>query len=82
MDLGDRQLPWARLIMSRLNLAIQNVRPRSTLPAFWKYPIELPKNCPTMKAGSNDCGFFVMRYMQHYDYMDVAINAVVDLVRN
>ena len=37
MDLGDRQLPWARLILSRLNLAIQNVRPRSALPAFWKY---------------------------------------------
>jgi hypothetical protein len=35
-----------------------------------------------MKAGSNDCGFFVMRYMQYYDYMDGAINAVIDLVRN
>jgi hypothetical protein len=82
MDLGGRQLPWARLIMSRLNLAIQNVRPRSALPTFWKYPIELPTNCPTIKAGFNDCGFFVMRYMQHYDYMDGAINAVIDPVRN
>jgi hypothetical protein len=82
MDMGDRKVSWARLIMSRLNLAIQNVRPRSALPAFFKYPIELLKNCPTMKVGSNDCGFFFMRYMQHYDYMDGAMNAVIDLVRN
>jgi hypothetical protein len=51
MDMGDRKISWARLIMSRLNLAIQNVRPRSSLLAFWKCPIELPTNCPTMKAG-------------------------------
>jgi hypothetical protein len=82
MDLGDRQLPWAMLIMSRLNLPIQHVRPRSPLPAFWNYPIELPTNCPTMKVGSNDCGFFVMRYMQYYDYMDGAINVVIDPVQN
>jgi hypothetical protein len=63
MDMGDRKVSWARLIMSRLNLAIQNARPRSALPAFLKYPIELLNNCPTMKVGSNDCGFFVMRYM-------------------
>jgi hypothetical protein len=82
MDMGDRKVSWARLIMSRLNLAIQNARPRSVLPPFLKYPIELLKNCPTMKVGSNDCGFFVMRYMQHYNYMDGAMNAVIDPVRN
>jgi hypothetical protein len=82
MDLGDRQLPRAKLIMSRLNLAIQHIRPRSTLPAFWNYPIELPTNCPTMKVGSNDRVFFVMRYIQYYDYMDRAINVVIDPVRS
>jgi hypothetical protein len=82
MDLGDRQFPWARLIMSRLNLVIQHIWPRSALPAFWNYPIELPTNCPTMRAGSNDCKFFVMRYIQYYDYMDGAINVVIDPVRN
>ncbi|XP_020404077.1 uncharacterized protein [Zea mays] len=78
MDLGDRKVSWARLMMSRLNLAIQNARPRSALPAFLNYPIELMNNCPTMKLGSNDCGFFVMRYMQNYDYMVGAMNAVID----
>jgi hypothetical protein len=82
MDMGDRKVSCARLIMSWLNLAIQNARPRSALPAFLKYPIELLNNCPTMKLGSNDCGFFVMRYMQHYDYMDGAMNAVIDPVHN
>jgi hypothetical protein len=32
--------------------------------------------------GSNDCGFFVMRYMQHYDYMVGAMNAVIVPVHN
>ena len=49
---------------------------------FLKYPIELMNNCPTMKLGSNDCGFFVMRYMQNYDYMVGAMNAVIDPVHN
>eukprot|EP00267_Zea_mays_P051863 XP_020404863.1 uncharacterized protein LOC103647280 [Zea mays] len=38
MDMGDRKVSWARLIMSRLNLAIQNARPRSALPAFFEVP--------------------------------------------
>jgi hypothetical protein len=80
--MGDRKFSWARSIMSRLNLAIQNARPRSGLPTFLKYPIELLNNWPTMKLGSNDCGFFVMRYMQHYDYMVGAMNAVIDPVHN
>jgi hypothetical protein len=82
MDMGDRKVSWARLTISRLNLAIQNARPRSAIPAFLKYPIELMNNCPTMKLGSNDCGFFVMRYMQHYDYMVGAMNVVIDPVHN
>ncbi|XP_020407202.1 uncharacterized protein [Zea mays] len=78
MDIGKRKLPWARLIMVRLNMALQHVRPRSNLPRFDNFPIDMAPNCPTMKAGSNDCGFFAMRYIQYYDYMDGAINVVID----
>jgi hypothetical protein len=81
MDIGKRKLPWARLIMVRLNMALQHVRPRSNLPRFDNFPIDMAPNCPTMKAGSNDCGFFAMRYIQYYDYMDGAINVVIDSVR-
>jgi hypothetical protein len=28
----------------------------------------MPSNCPTMRTGSNDCGFYVMSYMKYYDH--------------
>jgi hypothetical protein len=28
----------------------------------------MPSNCPTMRTGSNDCGFFVMSYLKYYDH--------------
>jgi hypothetical protein len=36
--------------------------------------------CPTMIAGSNDCVFFVMRYIQYYDYMDGSIKQYIQTV--
>jgi hypothetical protein len=60
MDLGGKKIPWAKVIMSRLNKALQHVRPRSCFPKFGNFAIDLSPNCPTMEAGSNDCGFYVM----------------------
>jgi hypothetical protein len=77
MDIGSRKLPWARVIMNRLNKSLQQVRPNSRIPKFGNFPIDMPPMCPTMKAGSNDCGFFVMRYIQYYDYMDGSIKAYI-----
>ncbi|WVZ84958.1 hypothetical protein U9M48_031924 [Paspalum notatum var. saurae] len=75
-------LPWARLIMNRLNKALQLARPNSCLPKFGNYKILLAPNCPTMKVGSNDCGFFVARYIQFYDYTDGAITTYIDPERS
>ena len=57
-DIGTRKLPWARVIMNRLNKSLQQVRPNSRIPKFGNFPIDMPPMCPTMIAGSNDCGFF------------------------
>ncbi|WVZ53047.1 hypothetical protein U9M48_004038 [Paspalum notatum var. saurae] len=77
-----KSLPWARLIMNRLNKALQLARPNSCLLKFGNYKILLAPNCPTMKVGSNDCGFFVARYIQLYDYTDGAITAYLDPERS
>ncbi|KAL5647241.1 hypothetical protein ACJX0J_041596, partial [Zea mays] len=76
-DIGSRKLPWARVIMNRLNKSLQQVRPNSRIPKFGNFPIDMPPMCPTMIAGSNDCGFFVMRYIQYYDYMDGSIKQFI-----
>ncbi|WVZ89105.1 hypothetical protein U9M48_035558 [Paspalum notatum var. saurae] len=75
-------LPWARLIMNRLNKALQLARPNSCLPKFGNYKILLAPNCPTMKVGSNDCGFFFARYIQFYDYTNGAITVYIDPERS
>jgi hypothetical protein len=67
-------------IMNRLNKSLQQVRPNSRIPKFGNFPIDMPPVCPTMIAGSNDCGFFVMRYIQYYDYMDGSIKQYIQRV--
>src|SRR5688572_19095970 len=66
--LGGRKFPWARVIMSRLSKALQHVCPNADFPKFGNFPLDMPSNCPTMRTGSNDCGFFVMSYMKFYDH--------------
>ena len=79
-DIGTRKLPWARVIMNRLNKSLQQVRPNSRIPKFGNFPIDMPPMCPTMIAGSNDCGFFVMRYIQYYDHTDGSIKQFIKRV--
>ncbi|WVZ93387.1 hypothetical protein U9M48_039369 [Paspalum notatum var. saurae] len=67
-----------RLIMNRLNKALQRVRPKSSIPKFGNYKIDLAPNCPTMNPGSNDCGFFVTTYIQFYDYRNASILLFLD----
>jgi hypothetical protein len=80
MDLGGRKLPWSKVIMSRLNKALQHVRPRSCFPKFGNFAIDIPPNWPTMEAGSNDCGFFVMRYIHYYDCIDGYVKSYIQSV--
>lgn len=81
MEIGGKKLPWARVMLSRLNKALQIVWPNSCFPKFGNFPIDMPPKCPTMKAGSNDCGFFVMRYIQYYSYTDGSTKAFIQPVR-
>jgi hypothetical protein len=75
-----QELPWARVIMNRFNKSLQQVWPNSRIPKFGNFPIDMPPMCPTMINGSNDCGFFVMRYIQYYDYMDGSIKQYIQRV--
>jgi hypothetical protein len=81
LDLGGRKLPWAKVIMSRLNKALQHVRPRTCFPKFGNFAIDLCPNCPNMAAGSNDCGFYVMGYILFYDCVEVSLRSDIEAVR-
>ncbi|WVZ89643.1 hypothetical protein U9M48_036022 [Paspalum notatum var. saurae] len=78
VDTNGAKLPWSKLIMNRLNKALQIARPKSSIPKFGKYKIDLAPNCPTMNPGSNDCGFFVTRYIHFYDFRDASISLLLD----
>jgi hypothetical protein len=75
------KIPWSRLIMRRLSIALHEARPDSSLPKFGNYKIGLLPNYPTMLPGSNDCGFFVANFFRCYDFDDGDISEFVVLVR-
>jgi hypothetical protein len=81
LDLGGRKLPWAKVIMSRLNKALQHVGPRTCFPKFGNFAIDLSPNCPTMAAGSNDCGFYDMGYILFYDCVEGSLRSDIEAVR-
>jgi hypothetical protein len=81
VDTNGAKLPWSRLIMHRLSKALQHVRPKSSIPKFGNFKIDLAPQCPTMNVGSNDCGFFVTTYIQLYDFKDGSIARHFDPVR-
>jgi hypothetical protein len=68
--INGTKIPWSRLIMRRLSIALHEARPDSSLPKFGNYKIGLLPNCPTMLPGSNDCGFFVANFLRCYDFDD------------
>jgi hypothetical protein len=55
--INGTKIPWSRLIMRRLSIALHEARLDSSLAKFGNYKIGLLPNCPTMLPGSNDCGF-------------------------
>jgi hypothetical protein len=81
LDLGGRKLPWAKVIMSRLNKAIQHAWPRTCFPKFGNFTIDLCPNCPNMAVGSNDCGFYVMGYILFYDCVEGSLRSDIEAVR-
>jgi hypothetical protein len=79
--INGTKIPWSRLIMRRLSIALHEARPDSSLPKFGNYKIGLLPNCPIMLPGSNDCGFFVANFFRCYDFDDGDISEFVVLVR-
>jgi hypothetical protein len=75
-----KKYTWSRLMMSRLNMGMQLARPKSTIPKFGNFKIGLVKDCPTMPVGSNDCGFFVTRFIIFYEYAEGYMRDEIDTV--
>ncbi|KAG0514316.1 hypothetical protein BDA96_10G180300 [Sorghum bicolor] len=64
---GNNKGQCCRLMMRRLNEAIQVARPDSWIPKFGNYKCELLHDIHKQRIGSNDCGFYCMWYMEYYD---------------
>jgi hypothetical protein len=50
------------------------------LPKFGNFKIDPDKDCPTMPVGSNDCGFFVTRFIILYEYAEGYMPDEIDTV--
>jgi hypothetical protein len=64
---GNSKGQWCKIMMKRLNEAIQAARPESGIPKFGNYKCEMLDGIHKQKIGSNDCGFYCMWYMEYYD---------------
>jgi hypothetical protein len=75
--INGTKIPWSRLTMRRLSIALHEARLDSSLPNFGNYKIGLLPNCPTMLPGSNDYDFFVANFFRCYDFDDGDISKFV-----
>lgn len=64
---GNSKGQWCKIMMKRLNEAIQAARPDSGIPKFGNYKCEMLDGIHKQKIGSNDYGFYCMWYMEYYD---------------
>lgn len=64
---GQRKTSWCKLILKRLNAAIKSVRPRAKLFKWGNWQVGILTRRPVMQPMSNDCGFYVMKYLQTFD---------------
>ncbi|WVZ50126.1 hypothetical protein U9M48_001413 [Paspalum notatum var. saurae] len=68
VEADGKRITWCKLMMSRLNKCLQAARPNCGLPKFGNWKIDISPHCHTMEAGSNNCSFFVTRFVQLYDH--------------
>jgi hypothetical protein len=61
-------------------MGMQLARLKAMLSKFGNFKIDLVKDCPTMPVGSNDCGFFVTRYIIFYEYTEGYMPGEIDTV--
>ena len=65
--MSGRTVKWPPNLIGRLSTALHDARPKIGIPKFGKWPFNVVGNNPKMSCGSNDYGFYVMKYMQCYD---------------
>jgi hypothetical protein len=46
---------------------LHEVRPKVGIEKFGKWALNVVPFAPLMELGSNDCGFYVIRYLESYD---------------
>jgi hypothetical protein len=59
---------------------MQLARPKSMLPKFGNFKIDLVKDYPTMPVGLNDCGFFITRFIIFNEYAEGYMADEIDTV--
>ena len=80
VNISGKALRFSKLMMNRLTTAIQRVRPNSGFPKFGNWDFRFDYEAPRMKCGSNDCGFFLIKYMQSFDGKRGLVGCVIDRV--
>jgi hypothetical protein len=68
-----RNINWAPTLMKRLSKALHEVRPKVGIAKFGKWALNVVESAPLMELGSNNYGFYVMRYIESYDPLGFSV---------
>jgi hypothetical protein len=66
--------------MGRLSTVLHEVRPKVGLYKFGKWELTVVETTPLMVMGSNDCGFYLMRYIESYDALKYSVADSIEQV--
>jgi hypothetical protein len=71
--MAGRNTKWALTLMKRLSKALHEVRPKVGIAKFGKWVLNVVESAPQMELGSNDCEFYVTRYIESYDPLGFSV---------
>jgi hypothetical protein len=71
--MASRNTKWAPTLMKRLPKALHEVRPKVGIATFGKWALNVVESAPLIELGSNDGGFYVMRYIESYDPLGFSV---------
>ncbi|RLN28055.1 uncharacterized protein C2845_PM05G22620 [Panicum miliaceum] len=82
MSIYGKLFRFIKLIINRLTTTLHKVRPKCWFPKFGKWSYKFEHEAPSRKYGSNDCDFFIIKYLLAFDTRRGLVDCVIDRERS
>ncbi|RLM70107.1 uncharacterized protein C2845_PM17G09490 [Panicum miliaceum] len=69
-----------KLIINRLTTTLHRARRKCGFPKFGNWSYKFEHEAPSMEYGSNNCGFYIIKYLQAFEARRGLVDCVIDRV--